>query len=113
MSLRISGAATALLCASAAGLAAQAPTLVMPKVSPRATVGQTVGLTTITITYDRPAVGGREIWGKLVPYDSVWRAGANENTVIDFSSAVTHGRAGGSGRTVRPAHDPDARATGR
>jgi len=88
MSLRISGAATALLCASAAGLGAQAPTLVMPKVSPRATVGQTVGLTTITITYDRPAVGGREIWGKLVPYDSVWRAGANENTVIDFSSAV-------------------------
>jgi tetratricopeptide (TPR) repeat protein len=63
----------------------------MPKVSPRATVGQTVGLTTITITYDRPPVGGREVWGKLVPFDSVWRAGANENTVIEFSSPVRVG----------------------
>jgi len=52
-------------------------------------VGQTVGLTSIAITYDRPAVNGREIWGKLVPFDTVWRAGANENTVISFSSPVT------------------------
>ena len=72
-------------------LHAQVPTLVLPKGSQRATVGQTVGLTTIGITYDRPAVKGREIWGKLVPYDSVWRAGANENTVIAFSSAVRVG----------------------
>ncbi len=91
MSLRIPGAAIALVCVSAATLAAQAPPLVMPKVSPRATVAQTVGLTTITITYDRPAIGGREVWGKLVPFDSVWRAGANENTVIDFSSPVRVG----------------------
>jgi tetratricopeptide (TPR) repeat protein len=54
-------------------------------------VSQTIGLTTITITYDRPAVKGREVWGKLVPYDSVWRAGANENTVIAFSSPVRVG----------------------
>jgi tetratricopeptide (TPR) repeat protein len=70
---------------------AQVPTLVLPKASQRATVSQTIGLTTVSITYDRPAVKGREIWGKLVPYDSVWRAGANENTVIAFSSPVRVG----------------------
>lgn len=85
----LSGIALAIACA--VPLAAQAPQLVLPKASPRASVAQTVGLTEITITYDRPAVNGREVWGKLVPYDSVWRAGANENTVIDFSSAVSFG----------------------
>ena len=50
-------------------LPAQAPPLVLPKQSPRASVGQTVGLTEIAIRYDRPAVNGREIWGKLVPFD--------------------------------------------
>jgi tetratricopeptide (TPR) repeat protein len=73
------------------GLHAQAPTLVLPRASQRAAVAQTVGLTEIAITYDRPAVKGREVWGKLVPYDSVWRAGANENTVIEFSSPVRVG----------------------
>jgi DUF2911 family protein len=76
---------------SAPVLLAQAPPLVLPKQSPRASVSQTVGLTEITIRYDRPAVNGREIWGKLVPFDSVWRAGANENTVISFSSPVRIG----------------------
>ena len=71
--------------------AAQVPALVLPKASQRATVSQTIGLTTISITYDRPGVKGREIWGKLVPYDSVWRAGANENTVVAFSSPVRVG----------------------
>jgi hypothetical protein len=75
----------------APGLVAQAPPLVLPKQSPRASVSQTVGLTEITIRYDRPAVNGREIWGRLVPFDSVWRAGANENTVISFSSPVRIG----------------------
>ena len=74
-----------------ARLTAQAPTLVLPRPSPRATVTQHVGLTRMSITYDRPQVNGREIWGKLVPYDSVWRAGANENTVIEFSSTVRVG----------------------
>jgi DUF2911 family protein len=77
--------------AAAPTLLAQAPPLVLPKQSPRASVSQTVGLTEITIRYDRPAVNGREIWGKLVPFDSVWRAGANENTVISFSSPVRIG----------------------
>lgn len=86
--------ALALACAAAGlapGVQAQAPALVLPRASQRATVTQTVGLTRIGITYDRPVVNGREIWGKLVPYDSVWRAGANENTVIEFSSPVRVG----------------------
>ncbi len=88
-------AATVLPLAPVPGLTAQAPPLIFPKQSPRGSVGQTVGLTTIGITYDRPAVNGRPVWGKLVPFDSVWRAGANENTVISFSSPVRIG-----GKTV-------------
>ena len=44
--------------------------------------------TTVTIDYSQPGVKGREIWGKLVPYSKVWRAGANETTTIEFSSDV-------------------------
>jgi hypothetical protein len=50
---------------------------------------QTVGLTDITIKYSRPGVKGRAIWGELVPYDRVWRTGANEATTIAFSDDVT------------------------
>src|SRR5438105_1972284 len=61
----------------------------IPRVSQRASVTQRIGLTDITITYHRPAVGGREIWGKTVPYGKVWRAGANENTTITFTDDVS------------------------
>ncbi len=61
----------------------------LPRPSPKATVSQTVGLTDVTITYCRPAVKGRVIWGGLVPYDQVWRTGANEATTITFSDEVT------------------------
>src|SRR3981081_2682787 len=61
----------------------------MPGVSQRGTGSQRIGLTDITITYHRPAGGGREIWGKTVPYGKVWRAGANENTTISFSDDVS------------------------
>src|SRR3984893_16676487 len=61
----------------------------IPRVSQRGSVTQRVGLTDITIAYHRPAVGGREIWGKTVPYGKVWRAGANENTTITFSDDVS------------------------
>jgi tetratricopeptide (TPR) repeat protein len=74
---------------------AQAPALTLPDASPEATVTQRVGLTDITIAYHRPAVGKRKIWGDLVPYGEVWRAGANLNTTIRFSSPVTIG-----GKTV-------------
>jgi tetratricopeptide (TPR) repeat protein len=50
---------------------------------------QTVGLTDITIDYSSPGVKGRTIWGDLVPYDKIWRAGANSATKITFSKDVT------------------------
>ncbi len=61
------------------------------QLSPAASVSQTVGLTDITVTYHRPGVKGRKIWGELVPYDKVWRAGANEATAVAFSTDVTIG----------------------
>lgn len=57
--------------------------------SPPAQAKATVGGKTLTINYSQPAVKGREIWGKLVPYDKVWRTGANETTTIEFSDDVT------------------------
>jgi hypothetical protein len=60
-----------------------------PRVSPDQMLKQTVGLTDITITYSRPAVKGRQVWGALVPYDKVWRTGANDATTITFSDDVT------------------------
>ena len=59
-----------------------------PRPSPKATLTQTVGLTDITLNYSRPGVKGRAIWGALVPYDKVWRTGANEATTITFSDDV-------------------------
>ena len=77
--------ASLLLAASAA---AQQP-LTLPEASPKASIAQRVGLTDVEITYHRPAVNKRTVWGDLVPYDQVWRAGANQNTTISFSSPVS------------------------
>jgi hypothetical protein len=75
---------------SALPLAAQTPpALKLPRVSQHMVTTQTVGLTDITVDYSRPAVKGRAIWGGLVPYDQVWRTGANEATQITFSDDVT------------------------
>jgi len=60
--------------------------LELPRLSPAAVVTQRIGLTDVTITYSRPGVKGRQIWGKLVPYNKVWRTGANEATTISFST---------------------------
>jgi tetratricopeptide (TPR) repeat protein len=72
--------------------------------SPAATVTQTIGISTVTVKYSRPKVNGREVWGKLVPYGynveqfgahnpAPWRAGANENTTIQFShDAIVEGQ---------------------
>jgi len=68
--------------------------------SPAAEVRQTIGISTVTVNYSRPAVKGREVWGKIVPYgwnaqgfgsgvEAPWRAGANENTTIKFSHDAT------------------------
>jgi hypothetical protein len=69
--------------AAALPLAAQdAPR--MPAVSPAAKVTQTIGVSDVTISYHRPGVKGRKVWGELVPYGKVWRTGANEATTITF-----------------------------
>jgi tetratricopeptide (TPR) repeat protein len=65
--------------------------LKVPQASAEASVAQTVGITEIRISYHCPAVNKRKIWGQLVPYNEVWRAGANENTTISFSSDVSAG----------------------
>src|SRR5687767_6702669 len=69
--------------------AAWAQQLNLPRVSPKGSVMQTVGTTDITVMYNRPGVKGRTIWGGLVPWDQVWRTGANEATTIQFSDDVT------------------------
>ena len=61
----------------------------LPDVSQAAEVKQRIALTDITINYHRPLVNGRKIWGGVVPYGKVWRAGANENTTIEFSDSVS------------------------
>jgi len=61
----------------------------LPRASQHATVMQRIGITDITINYHRPMANGREVWGKLVPYGQLWRAGANENTTITFTDPVT------------------------
>jgi hypothetical protein len=69
-------------------LPAQTPALAFPAPSPACTLKQRVGLTDIEISYSRPGVKGRTIFGGLVPYGEVWRTGANEATKITFSTAV-------------------------
>ena len=61
----------------------------LPRQSQHAQLTQRIGVTDITINYHRPLANGRAIWGKLVPYGQVWRAGANENTTITFSDPVS------------------------
>jgi len=63
--------------------------LTTPQVSQKASISQRIALTDINVEYHRPAVNNRVVWGGIVPYDQVWRAGANENTTISFSTDVT------------------------
>jgi hypothetical protein len=81
----------ALVLAAAFVLAAPAARadLDLPRPSPFAKVWQVVGLTEITVDYSSPGVKGRKIWGGLVPYDQMWRAGANSATKVTFSKDVT------------------------
>lgn len=60
----------------------------MPRLSPKCFVGQTIGYTNVEINYGTPGVKGRKIWGGLVPYNEVWRTGANEATTIQFDNDV-------------------------
>jgi len=72
----------------AAQLAAQTPAVNFPAASPACTLKQRVGLTDIEIIYSRPGVKNRTIFGGIVPYDQVWRTGANQATKISFSTPV-------------------------
>lgn len=62
--------------------------LTLPRPSPNASVSQQIGTTTLSLTYSRPGVKGRVIWGGLVPYDSLWRTGANEPTSLTISDDI-------------------------
>jgi tetratricopeptide (TPR) repeat protein len=67
----------------------QSAMLNLPLISQQAVVTQRIGITDITLKYHRPLVNGRKVWGGIVPYGQVWRAGANENTTIEFSDPVS------------------------
>ncbi len=79
-----------LLLATAASAQTRAHDAVRP--SPNAVIGQTVGTTDVLVTYGRPSVRGRAIFGpdttSIVPYGEVWRLGANEATTITVSAPV-------------------------
>lgn len=101
-----------LLCAAIPYASAQTPAVRLPRPSQKASVMQTIGVTDLTITYSRPAVKGRKIWGEapatapanttatlddaskrakdapIVPYGHVWRTGANEATVFTVTDDV-------------------------
>ena len=81
--IRLSAAALALAAAPALAQ------LATPLPSPNASVTQTIGITKAEVVYSRPSVKGRVIWGELVPWDQVWRTGANAVTKISFDTDVT------------------------
>ena len=80
----------AFVAASLLGSPARAD-LKTPRVSPNAVVKQTIGTTDLTVTYCRPGVKNRVIWGDLVPYDKPWRTGANEATNFTTTDSVRFG----------------------
>ncbi len=67
------------------GIEAQVKT---PQPSPSSKVEQVIGLTDVSVEYSRPSMRGRTIFGNLVPFDKLWRTGANKNTQITFSTDV-------------------------
>ena len=79
----------ATLSLAAPRCSAQSAVLDLPRDSQHSLVMQRIGITDVTVSYHRPLVKGRTIWGKVVPYGEVWRAGANENTTITFTDPVT------------------------
>ena len=63
----------------------------MPAPSPTQTIKQDFALGSMELTYSRPSIKGRKIFGDLVPYNAVWRTGANSATIIKFNDAVEIG----------------------
>jgi len=93
-------AACASLLLLASSLSWSQPELPAPMPSPKASVAQTIGISEVQVNYHRPGVRGRQVWGTLVQYGEVWRAGANENTTISFSTPNT------SARNASPSRGP-------
>ncbi|MGB0430496.1 MAG: DUF2911 domain-containing protein [Bacteroidia bacterium] len=63
----------------------------LPQPSPAATVEQTIGLTEFEVVYSRPGAKDRDVFGNLVPFDALWRTGANKATAISFNNDITFG----------------------
>lgn len=61
------------------------------RLSPSQKIVQRVGATDVTLSFSRPQTQGRQVFGGLVSYGSMWRTGANENTIIEFSHKVQFG----------------------
>jgi len=83
--LHMAGIGLALVCLWSSHSLAQ---LVLPQPSPRCASKLTMGVTELEIDFGSPAVNGRVIWGGLVPYEEIWRSGANAATWISFSTEV-------------------------
>jgi len=91
MSARHSMISVVALAATVLAVPPATAQLKLPRVSPNATVSQTIGLTSFTVTYSRPGVKNRTIWGDLVPYDKPWRTGANEATSFTTTGEIQFG----------------------
>lgn len=65
--------------------------IVAPQPSPSVILNQTVGLSEVTLKYSRPAMRGRTVMGNLVPYNAIWRTGANANTTLTVNTAFEFG----------------------
>lgn len=70
---------------------ADAQTLTTPQPSPTQTIKQNFGLSNVELSYSRPGIKGRKIFGDLVPFGKVWRTGANSASTLTFGDAVTIG----------------------
>lgn len=87
--MNVRRAAAALVVAGLTCASVASADLVLPAISPGAKVTQTVGITDLSLSYSRPGVKNRVIWGELVPYDKPWRTGANAATSFTTSDDVT------------------------
>jgi hypothetical protein len=85
------GLLSAFAVASSATAAESAGDPRLPDASPAASSSQVIGVSRVTVDYHRPGVKGREIWGELVPFDQVWRLGANQATTVTFEDGVRIG----------------------
>jgi hypothetical protein len=63
-----------------------------PKASPQGKIEQRIGVTDVSVSYSRPSVKGRTVFGNVVPLDKIWRTGANENTIIKTSDDLIFGK---------------------